>query len=259
MRSFFGSILLILVLAALGATIYYHWSTNSHLEFELRHPDEPEKTTKDDQDGKNAPAPHSRLPFRPRPLSRRRKSPFRRLFPFPNNLHPVPFSHETGHWIHAGRPGGHRPGSGRRRLVLRRTSGGSGIPAHRTPGKRSPWARPNPESANYAFEHLEQAAQALREGVIDAVVTAPVCKETLHVAGFRWPGQTEFFAERLETENYAMCLTGKKLTVGLATIHTSLQSVPSLLNTGELVRIGMLLKDFCRRKGISRPRIALAP
>ncbi|MFQ7534980.1 MAG: hypothetical protein ACLRPT_07625 [Akkermansia muciniphila] len=31
MRSFFGSILLILVLAALGATIYYHWSTNSHL------------------------------------------------------------------------------------------------------------------------------------------------------------------------------------------------------------------------------------
>ena len=32
-------------LAALGATIYYHWSTNSHLEFELRNPDEPEKTT----------------------------------------------------------------------------------------------------------------------------------------------------------------------------------------------------------------------
>ncbi len=41
MRSFFGSILLILVLAALGVTIYYHWS---HLEFELRNPDEPEKT-----------------------------------------------------------------------------------------------------------------------------------------------------------------------------------------------------------------------
>ena len=45
MRSFFGSILLILVLAALGATIYYHWSPNAHLEFELRNPDEPEKTT----------------------------------------------------------------------------------------------------------------------------------------------------------------------------------------------------------------------
>lgn len=121
-----------------------------------------------------------------------------------------------------------------------------------------PSGRPNPESAKYAFEHLEQAAQALREGAVDAVVTAPVCKETLHDAGFRWPGQTEFFAERLETENYAMCLTGKRLTVGLATIHTSIRSVPSLLNTEELVRIGGLLKDFCLRKGIARPRIALA-
>lgn len=102
--------------------------------------------------------------------------------------------------------------------------------------------RPNAESAKHAFDHLEQAAHALREGTVDAVVTAPVCKETLHEAGFRWPGQTEFFAERLDTGNYAMCLTGKRLTVGLATIHTSLQSVPSLLNTEELVRIGTLLK-----------------
>ncbi|MCD8061793.1 MAG: hypothetical protein LUE13_05570 [Akkermansiaceae bacterium] len=57
MRSFFGSILLILVLAALGATIYYHWSTNSHLEFELRHPDEPEKDHPGDQHGKTRRSP----------------------------------------------------------------------------------------------------------------------------------------------------------------------------------------------------------
>ena len=131
---------------------------------------------------------------------------------------------------------------------------------YRLIGKRVelPLGRPNAESAKHAFDHLEQAAHALREGTVDAVVTAPVCKETLHEAGFRWPGQTEFFAERLETDNYAMCLTGKRLTVGLATIHTSLQSVPSLLETEELVRIGTLLKDFCIRKGIMRPRIALA-
>lgn len=123
---------------------------------------------------------------------------------------------------------------------------------------RVPVGVPNAEAAKYALEHLELAAQALRDGTVDAVVTAPVCKETLHDAGFRWPGQTEFFAERLGVDNYAMCLTGKKLTVGLATIHTSLQSVPSLLNTGELVRIGLLLARFCRQKGITRPRIALA-
>lgn len=69
MRSFFGSILLILVLAALGATIYYHWSTNSHLEFELRNPDEPEKTTQVINMEKRAaalqpaPAAESPIPF----------------------------------------------------------------------------------------------------------------------------------------------------------------------------------------------------
>lgn len=71
MRSFFGSILLILVLAALGVTIYYHWSTNSHLEFELRNPDEPEKTTQVIRMGKPAAAslpaavPESTLPAAP--------------------------------------------------------------------------------------------------------------------------------------------------------------------------------------------------
>ncbi len=45
MRSFFGSILLILVIAALLTTAFYNWSINSNLEFELRDPNEPEKTT----------------------------------------------------------------------------------------------------------------------------------------------------------------------------------------------------------------------
>ncbi len=121
-----------------------------------------------------------------------------------------------------------------------------------------PLGRPNAESAKYAFEHLEMAAAELKAGAIDAIVTAPVCKETLHDEGFHWPGQTEFFAHRMGVTNFAMCLTGKRLTVGLATIHTSIESVPSLLRTAELVRIGGLLKDFCRRKGIERPRIALA-
>lgn len=70
MRSFFGSILLILVLAALGATIYYHWSTNSHLEFELRNPDEPEKTIQVINMEKRAAAlqavPGEKLQFPPR-------------------------------------------------------------------------------------------------------------------------------------------------------------------------------------------------
>lgn len=118
---------------------------------------------------------------------------------------------------------------------------------------------PNRQTAQAALDQLETAAAALRDGSIDAVVTAPVCKEGLHSVGFRFPGQTEFFAHRLGVQNFAMCLTGQRLTVALGTIHTALADVPRLLTTAELVRIGTLLADFVRCSGgKTAPRIAVA-
>lgn len=121
-----------------------------------------------------------------------------------------------------------------------------------TPGQ------PTRETALAALEQLENAAAALRSGSIDAVVTAPVCKENLHSVGFHFPGQTEFFADRLGVQNYAMCLTGQRLTVALGTIHTALADVPRLLSIDSLVRTGTLLAEFVRRSGKLCPRIALA-
>ena len=117
---------------------------------------------------------------------------------------------------------------------------------------------PTRETAQAAFDQLEAAAAALKEGSIDAVVTAPVCKEGLHSVGFRFPGQTEFCAARLGVQNFAMCLTGQRLTVALGTIHTALADVPNLLTTAELVRIGSLLAGFVRSSGKTSPRIAVA-
>ncbi len=117
---------------------------------------------------------------------------------------------------------------------------------------------PTRATAQAALDQLEAAASALREGRIDAVVTAPVCKEGLHSVGFPFPGQTEFFAARLGVQNYAMCLTGQRLTVALASIHTALADVPRLLTTAELVRIGTLLADFVRKSGKTHPRLAVA-
>lgn len=117
---------------------------------------------------------------------------------------------------------------------------------------------PTTETAQAAFEHLELAAAALKEGRIDAVVTAPVYKEGLHKVGFPFPGQTEFFADRLGVTDFAMCLTGRRLTVALATTHAAIADVPRLLRTAELVRIGALLCRFLRRTGIETPRVALA-
>lgn len=118
--------------------------------------------------------------------------------------------------------------------------------------------KPTERTAAVALEHLENAAAALKEGLIDAVVTAPVCKEGLHRLGFVFPGQTEFFAERLGITNFAMCLTGKHLTVALTSTHVALRDVPALLRSEELVRVGLLLSAFLRKTGKENPRIALA-
>jgi 4-hydroxythreonine-4-phosphate dehydrogenase len=117
--------------------------------------------------------------------------------------------------------------------------------------------KPDATTARAALDGLEQAAEMLKGGQIDAVVTAPVGKEGLHELGFDFPGQTEFFADRLGCDNHAMCLTGKNLTVALVTIHVALADVPGLLRQEEIVRVGLLLADFCRQRGIQSPRIAV--
>jgi 4-hydroxythreonine-4-phosphate dehydrogenase len=80
----------------------------------------------------------------------------------------------------------------------------------------------------------------------------------MYEIGFNFPGQTEFFAERCGTKDFAMLLTGGKLTVGLVTVHIPLSEVASALRADEIVRVGRLLERFLRRRGIEKPRIAVA-
>lgn len=118
--------------------------------------------------------------------------------------------------------------------------------------------QPNRETATAALEALEEAARLALRGELDAVVTAPIQKAGMYEAGFNFPGQTEFFAARCGVKNFAMLLTGGKLTVALATVHIPLREVAGALRTEEIVRIGLLLLEFLRRRGIERPRIAVA-
>ena len=117
---------------------------------------------------------------------------------------------------------------------------------------------PTQDTAEAALEHLEQAAAALKSGEIDAVVTAPICKEALHRIGFHYPGQTEFFADRMGVKDFAMCLTGKHLTVVLCTTHKAISEVPQLLTTEEIIRVATLLAHFLQRTGTPNPKLALA-
>jgi 4-hydroxythreonine-4-phosphate dehydrogenase len=118
--------------------------------------------------------------------------------------------------------------------------------------------QPTVETARAAAGALEEAVTLARRAELDAVVTGPIHKARMYVAGFKFPGQTEFFAERCGVKNFAMCLTGGKLTVALVTTHIPLSEVPRALKRSEIVRVGLLLADFLRGRSINAPRIAVA-
>ena len=115
---------------------------------------------------------------------------------------------------------------------------------------------PTAETARAAGAALEEAVILGRRGELDAIVTGPIHKARMYDVGFKFPGQTEFFAERCGVKNFAMCLSGGKITVALVTTHIPLSEVPRALTQSEIVRVGLLLADFLsRRRSPPPPKI----
>jgi 4-hydroxythreonine-4-phosphate dehydrogenase len=135
-----------------------------------------------------------------------------------------------------------------------------GSPEFRVIGERSGIhpGEPTTRSAQAALAAMEEAARLANSAAIEAIVTGPIHKARMAEIGFSFPGQTEFFANRSGTTNYAMLLTAGTITVALVTTHIALRDVPGALKASEIVRVGKLLADFLIRRGIKNPRIAVA-
>jgi len=147
--------------------------------------------------------------------------------------------------------------------VIRAALGSGGLPSgfrYEVIGEMSGHAAGDSTAAGAraAAGALEAAADRLLRGEWQAVVTGPVSKKALHAVGYEFPGQTEFFAARAGVDNFAMCLTGGGLTVGLVTAHVPMRDVPGLLCRSEIVRVGTLLAGFLARVVRGTPRIAVA-
>jgi len=118
--------------------------------------------------------------------------------------------------------------------------------------------QPTVETSRAAAAALEEVVTLARRGELDAVVTGPIHKARMSEAGFKFAGQTEFFADHCGTKNFAMCLTGGKLTVALVTTHIPLNRVSDMLERSEIVRVGLLLADLLHCRSNNAPRIAVA-
>jgi 4-hydroxythreonine-4-phosphate dehydrogenase len=120
---------------------------------------------------------------------------------------------------------------------------------------------PSKQGGQASLRFLDDAIGACRkppeEGGIDAIVTAPICKESWQMAGCRFPGHTELLAHRTKTRRTAMMFTAPQLNVVLATIHVPLMDVRNLLTIGAVFDPIDLGHQAMQQMGVPAPRIAV--
>ena len=117
---------------------------------------------------------------------------------------------------------------------------------------------PTAETGEAAFRYIKSAALAAIKGDISAVVTAPISKEALKMAGHNYPGHTEILAELCKVKDFAMMLAGPHLRVVLCTIHIPYNKVPSLLSRELIVKtINITHQSLSKYLG-KKPKIAVA-
>ena len=135
-----------------------------------------------------------------------------------------------------------------RSLSLRRIGHGESRPG-----------KPTLAGGKVAKEALMQSVDLLRSGEIQAVVNGPVSKDWLGKVGFRFPGQTEFYAKAfgVRPDDVTMMMIGPRLRVGLASTHLSLRKAILGLRAKQIVRAGTHLGETLKKLGVRRPRIAV--
>ena len=126
-------------------------------------------------------------------------------------------------------------------------------------GRPAAAGRLDPSNSRCVLRTLEIAADGCRDGIFDAMVTAPLQKSVINDAGIPFIGHTEFLAERTGAEHVVMMLVGGGMRVALATTHLALKDVARAITREGLERtLRVLRQDLIGRFSVAEPRIFVA-
>ena len=106
---------------------------------------------------------------------------------------------------------------------------------------------------------IETAVRLAQYGCVGGMVTAPINKEAINLAGCSHPGHTELLADLTKTKNFGMMLLGGPLRIFFVTTHLSIRKVPEALTTKKIVQAIRLACDAVRKHfQIPRPHVGVA-
>ena len=107
------------------------------------------------------------------------------------------------------------------------------------------------------YHYIELGIQGAMKGLFEAVMTAPITKATLNMAGIKEPGHTEIFGRLTQCPNFAMMLYSPRLAVSFVTCHQSLTSVPKDISIEGIRRVTALTGETLRRIRGTEPKIGV--
>lgn len=115
------------------------------------------------------------------------------------------------------------------------------------------------DGGRLAYLAIEKAVALAMRGDVDAIVTAPINKEALSLAGYRYPGHTEILAKLSGSADSCMLLVHERLKVSHVSTHTALRNVPDKLTPARLERVITLTYQAMQELlDIAAPRLAVA-
>ncbi|MFP4543904.1 MAG: 4-hydroxythreonine-4-phosphate dehydrogenase PdxA [Candidatus Kapaibacterium sp.] len=109
-----------------------------------------------------------------------------------------------------------------------------------------------------AAEAVGKALNATIDGTYDALVTMPVSKKALYLAGWRFPGHTEMLADRCGVKKPLMLLCTKSIRVALVTIHSAIKDLTYEITKSRIIHTATVFDHSLKRDfGLERPKIAV--
>ncbi len=109
-----------------------------------------------------------------------------------------------------------------------------------------------------AYGAIESAIRLALAGEIDAIVTAPLNKEALNLAGYHYSGHTEILAQLCEVKDVVMMLVARSLRVAHVTTHVSLRRAIDLVTRERVLTVLRLASEAIKIMGIAEPHLAVA-
>ena len=121
-----------------------------------------------------------------------------------------------------------------------------------------PAGRVDARAGDAAYRYIARAATLAMRSEVRAVVTAPISKEAMHLAGHDYPGHTELLADLAGGVPVRMMLVNAELRTVLVTIHLALRDALAALSRETILQTIEIADGALRAAGIAAPRIAVA-